>query len=311
MRIAPTLSRLLRRTFEADTRGLVLALALLVLAAFMPRVELGREAFDYLVVIDVTQSMNVEDYTVDGAPMSRLDYARHAVREALRKLPCGSRVGLGAFAEYRTLTVMAPVEVCANYNDLVATLARIDGRMRWSNASQVAKGVFWAVRAAREVGGKPDLLFLSDGHEAPPLRPGDRPLFDDIKPGEIGGALVGVGGLVPRPIPRTDADGRRIGYWRPEDVIQRDYSGTWGSGHEHLSALREPHLQTLARQLEMDYLRLDGTEALSEAMLDPRHARRVRAPTDLSWLPAAAALLLLALRFRPDRWLPRRRAAKA
>ena len=102
----------------------------------------------------------------------------------MRELPCGSRVGWGAFAEYRTILLLAPVEVCANYNDLLASLDRIDGQMRWANASEIRKGVYWAMRASKEVGGKPDILFLTDGQEAPPEVGAGLPLFDDLKRGE-------------------------------------------------------------------------------------------------------------------------------
>ena len=84
--------------------------------------------------------MNVEDYELDGTPVSRLAYARQAAPRALRDLPCGSRIGLGAFAEYRTLLLLAPVEVCGNYNDLLVSLDYIDGRMRWRECQRGHQG---------------------------------------------------------------------------------------------------------------------------------------------------------------------------
>ena len=131
------------------------ALLFLTIAIFLPPFEVPRATYDYLVVFDITQSMNVEDYELDGAPVSRLTFARAAVRRTLHELPCGSRVGWGIFTEYRTLVLLAPIEVCENYNDLLASLDRIDGRMRWANASQISKGLFWAMRGARDLGGRP------------------------------------------------------------------------------------------------------------------------------------------------------------
>ncbi len=80
---------------------------------------------------------------------------------------------MGAFAEYRSLLLLSPVEVCSNYNDLLTSLNRIDGRMRWANASEVGKGVYWSARTALAEGSKPDVIFISDGQEAPPLIPGE------------------------------------------------------------------------------------------------------------------------------------------
>ena len=69
---------------------------------------------------------------------------------------------------------------------------------------------------------------------------------------------------------------------------------------EHLSALREPYLKTIAKQVGFEYARLARPSSVGEAMLDSRFAQRKPVPTDLYWIPAAAALILLTLRFRPD-----------
>jgi mxaL protein len=267
----------------------------------MPPLNAPTATYNYLVVFDVTQSMNVEDYDLDGTPLSRLAYAREAVRRTLKELPCGSKVGWGVFAEYRTLVLLAPIEVCENYNDLLASLNRIDGRMRWGNASQISKGVFWAMRGARDLGGQAKVLFLTDGQEAPPVEGEGLPLFDDLKRGAIGGWLVGVGGYTPRPIPRTDADGRPMGYWQANEVVQRDAESATRSkaavSHEQLSEVREPYLRRLAREVGFEYLHLNRIESVHEAMLSPRFAEKRRAPTDFAWVAASAALAVLVLGF--------------
>jgi mxaL protein len=276
----------------------------LLVGLFAPRVNLPRNTFQYIVFFDITQSMDVQDYEIDGLPVSRLDYARYAMRRALRELPCGSRVGWGAFAEYRSLLLLAPVEVCSNYNDLLASLDHIDGRMRWANASEVGKGVYWSVRTALEEGSKSDVLFISDGHEAPPLDP-DEPvaLLADVKPGQIKGWILGAGGDTPQRIPRTDADGNRMGYWRANEVIQRvSPDGRSIVGAEHLSALREPHLQALAEHVGFSYARLSGPESIAVAMRNAPYVRRTAVPFDLYWIPVSLAALLLILRFLPTGW---------
>jgi mxaL protein len=295
--------RSLRAVLDRDSRLIALALVLLIAALVMPSVELPRDAYDYILVFDISQSMNVEDYELDGAPVSRLVYARAAARQALQDLPCGSRVGWGAFTGYRTVLLLAPVEVCANYSDLLASLDKIDGRMRWSNASEITKGLYWSVQAAQETTGQPDVVFLSDGQEAPPLDPAYPPrVLEDVQNTSIRGWLIGTGSPAPSPIPRIDEEGRRQGYWRADEVVQspdwlRNPSSAIG---EHLSGLREAHLRTLAEGLRFDYVRLSDPMSLSVAMRDERFTRRRAAPSDLSWLPAAFAVLLLAIRFSPD-----------
>lgn len=284
------------------TVTLIIALALLIAALFMPKWQLPRDTFNYIVVFDITQSMDVEDYELGATPASRLTFARDAVRRTLRDLPCGSKVGWGAFAEYRSLVLLQPVEVCENYNDLLASLEGIDGRMRWANASEVGKGIYWSVRMALVAESKPDILFISDGHEAPPLDP-TAPLSmpDDVQPGKVRGWVIGAGGDTPMPIPRTDEDDRRIGFWGATDVIQLvSPDGTRIVSREQLSTLREPHLRALADRVGFGYMRLTTRGSIREAMLDPHLVRRDRAATDLTWLPLSGALLLLLSRFLPD-----------
>ncbi len=282
-------------------RTLWIALVLLLVGLFAPRVKLPHDTFDYVVFFDITQSMDVQDYEIDGLPASRLDYARYSARRALRELPCGSRVGWGAFAEYRSLLLLAPIEVCSNYNDLLASLNNLDGRMRWANASEVGRGVYWSVRTAKEEASKPDVIFISDGHEAPPLTPGEPvSMPDDVQPGQVRGWVIGAGGDTPQRIPRTDAEGHRLGYWRANEVIQlMSPDGRTIAGAEHLSALREPHLKALAERVGFSYARLDGADSIARAMRDARYVRRAPAPFDLYWIPVGLAVLLLALRFLP------------
>ncbi len=286
-------------SLDRSSRAAFVALVLLISAVFMPRFNTSRATYDYVVVFDITQSMNVQDYELGGSPVSRLDFAREAVRRSLRELPCGSRVGWGVFAEYRTLMLLAPVEVCDNYSDLLASLDKIDGRMRWGNASEISKGVFWAMRGARDVGDHPKVLFLTDGQEAPPVEGEGLAMFDDLKRGDIAGRLIGVGGYLPRPIPRTDADGRPMGYWHADEVIQRHSpSGAVpAESHEHLSEVREPYLRKLAREVGFEYLHLTSLDSIREAMLSPGFAERKPVPSDFGWIPGALALLTLVLGF--------------
>src|SRR6185436_1630727 len=80
------------------------ALAALALAATFldPGVRIERRLFEHVVVLDITQSMNVTDERLDGKPASRLAFAKHALRESLLALPCGSKVGWAVFTEYRS-----------------------------------------------------------------------------------------------------------------------------------------------------------------------------------------------------------------
>jgi mxaL protein len=306
-------------------RALMLATVCLGLAAWGPTVTVPVPRFHGIIVLDVTQSMNVEDYSANERPQSRLEAAKLALHEALQGLPCGSRVGWGVFTEYRTLVLLAPLETCAHFRELGSTLDNIDGRLSWAGRSEIAKGIFWALRQADVMPDKPAIVFVTDGHEAPPINPRHRPHYDG-KPGTLAGLIVGVGGLQPMPIPKFDPEGRRLGYWRADEVQQQDtYSmgratsvgqeklvetdeeagiADWAtSGNEHMSGLRERYLQVLAQELKLDYLRLDtgsaGAHDLSHALGRSAFAQRVPTRVSLGGPLAAIALALLAWNFRP------------
>lgn len=311
--------RWLRRSWRDDRDRWLLAGAALALAAtfLRPSVQLERALFEHVVVLDITQSMNATDQALDGKSVSRLEHAKQALRQSLLELPCGSKVGWAVFTEYRSFLLLAPVEVCANLGELRATLANIGGRMAWSGNSEVAKGLHSALGIAKALPGKPSLVFITDGHEAPPLNPQYRPAFDD-KPGEVAGLIVGVGELLPVPIPKSDPEGRPMGFWRADEVAQTDLrslgrgasvsgekmvddggapqgSTALGAtpGREHLSALREAYLRLLAGEQGLRFHRLQTAQALAAELTSPLLAKPVKARADARVALAAVAFLLL------------------
>lgn len=281
-----------------------LAVLALIAAVVMPKLTLPRDTFDYIVTFDITQSMDAEDVLLNGAPASRLKFAQAAMRDTLGHLPCGSKVGWSVFTGQRTLLLLPPVEVCGNYDALLVSLDGIDGRMRWTNWSRIAEGgVYSAVRVAQDVGDGAAIVFVTDGHEAPPVSPA-RALMRGINPARIRGWLIGVGGDQPAAIPKTDADGHRIGYWQADDVIQVPTdvlnASVPAGTHEELSELHGQYLASVAGQTGLAYRRLWNADSLRDAMMDPRYVHREPVPTDLRWIPALLALALLVARYAPD-----------
>jgi len=296
------------------------AAAALAACLLNPGWPVERARFDHVIVLDITQSMDVQDESLDGKPVSRLLYAKHALRRALLRLPCGSKVGWGVFTEYRSFLLFEPVEVCANLSELRATLANIDGRMAWGGNSEIAKGLHSGIETARRLPGSPSLVFVTDGQEAPPLNPMHRPTFDD-KPGEVAGVIVGVGDLRPSPIPKSDASGRPLGFWQADEVAQSDLYGSGRGasvggermtedpagtpapalgatpGSEHLSALREPYLRLLGRERGLGFVRLDSPETLVAALTAATLAKPMPVRADLRIVFACMALGLMLARY--------------
>jgi mxaL protein len=312
--LASAVSAALRGRGEA----LLLGLAVLALGAtfLRPTIAMQRPELELVVVLDVTQSMNVPDQRLDGKPVSRLAYAKAVLERALVALPCGAKLGWSFFTEYRSFLLMAPIEVCEHHRELRDTLRRIDGRMAWAGNSEVAKGLNSGLQIAHTLESRPALVFLTDGHEAPPVNPGYRPNFT-VERGDVRGVILGVGGDAALPIPKIDPAGQRLGEWAADEVLQVDPRslGRGGSvageqmvepeerdvaplpgatpGREHLSALREDYLMLLASETGLAYRRLDDAAGLVEAMQADALARTVASRLDLR--PGLAALALFAL----------------
>ncbi len=76
-----------RGLLDADGRAILLALVLLLIAFFIPAIPLKHDTYESLVIYDIIQSMDVEDYDLSNNPVSRIKFAREAARRALRELP--------------------------------------------------------------------------------------------------------------------------------------------------------------------------------------------------------------------------------
>lgn len=294
----------------------VLALA----ATIAPRLSTTTDAYRLLAVVDITGSMNVRDYSFDGRPSSRLDTVKRTLGALAARLPCGSRMGLGIFTERRTFLLFEPVEVCADFAPLDGAIGALDWRMAWEGDSYIASGLYSAIDLAGPLDA--DLLFFTDGQEAPPLPASGTAAFSGA-PGKVRGLIVGVGGETPAPIPKFDRDGREIGFYAMTDVPQENRHGLpptgseqregwhprnapWGAeeatGQEHLSAVRTDHLKDLAAATGLAYAPLADTATLAAEVQASARPRPVAGTSDSAPLPAALALLLLATLYLAQLW---------
>jgi len=261
---------------------LALAAALLVATFLAPQMQVTRPGYDLLTVVDITGSMNVRDYAAAGKPISRLEKVKAVLRELIVGLPCPSRVALGVFTERRPFLLFEPIDACADFSPLEASIAALDWRMAWEGDSRISAGLFRAIDMAREM--KTDLLFFTDGQEAPPP-PSGGPVFEG-KTGETRGLIVGTGGYELSPIPKFDDRGREVGFVAidevphesrfglpPKGAEQREgynarnapFGATAAVGVEHLSSVKEDYLRMLAEKTGLGYVHLDDKASLLDA----------------------------------------------
>lgn len=304
--------RVIRALFGRDWRTHVLmgALVLTGITLTEPVAQVNQTLFNQLIVFDITQSMNVADvgepavarYDRHGVPIphTRLSLAKDSLIELLDDYPCGSTIGVSLFTGHRSFVLFTPVEVCAHYGELRHLIAAIDWRMAWEARSEVTKGVHSAMVAAKKTGENTTIVFLTDGHEAPPLNPEFKPTYRG-EAGDVQGLIVGVGGTVPAPIPKLDQYGRQMGFFSKDEVLQVDtyslgrftsvdesmtgvadssVSNRIANGTEHLSSLRNAHLQALAAKLSLGYTQAVDANSLAPALFHPSRGATAKRQTD-------------------------------
>jgi mxaL protein len=285
----------LKRLFIPHNLPLLFALLLLLASVLMSPINRQQPVHNIQLTFDISQSMNVEDVRMDDTAVSRLSLSKRAARSLLLSLPCGSRLGWSVFSGHRSITLITPLEVCSHYAGLTSSLDKIDGRMRWVEASSIGKGLHQSMRAAQMIGDDVTIVFITDGHEAPPLREGQTGMPATASY-DLKGLIVGVGGDTPAPIPKTNGDGQVIGFWQAAEVIQQSNLAT-GQSREELSRLHQDHLIKLSQLANLGYLGLNSEHSLADAVGNGRFSNLESVPFDLRWLPACLALLALCWRF--------------
>jgi mxaL protein len=280
-------------------------------ALVIPPAREETSTIDVLFTVDITGSMNTRDYIEDGHPISRLDHIKAVLRQTLIALPCQSRAGVALFAERRIFLLFNPIEVCANFSPIMGAISALDWREGWEGDSHIADGLYKAIALAGDL--HSDLVFMTDGQEAPPLPWSGGPEFDG-KPGAVKGLVTGVGGYPLSPIPKYDNNGREVGFYGEGDVLQESRFGIpppdavnrpgynprnapFGdvqvNNNEHLSSVREPYLKGLAQRTGMTYTHLTDEPSFIEAL--QTHATSHPVAVQVSRGPIAAALGLFCL----------------
>lgn len=281
-----------------------LACVVLIVGLLHPEMTLTRSVHRYRIVVDITQSMNTEDYHRLDYPSDRLGYVKAVLHRIIRDLPCGSEVSLGLFTTQNIQFLFDPMEVCRHSGVLNDTIDHIDWRMAWAADSHVEMGIYHALNEMAREEDDARLIFFTDGQETPPqsVKPQYQP--EGYHPS---GMIVGVGGLAPSNVPRFDRENRRIGNWENADIDKPPISTnvyslnvetrTLPETGPYLSSLDETHLKAIAAYTQLEYVRLEDPEVLVQQVGNPRWSVDRPTKTDIRPALALIALGLLMLRF--------------
>lgn len=288
-----------------DELSLIAAMLLLVSAMARPTIKVDRDIQSHLFFVDITQSMNVEDMKLHGLPASRLAYTRYLLKEVVKGMPCGSRVGLGIFAKANAILLYAPIEVCANFDVLQDSFDHLDWRMAPHGSSLVRFGLQSMASMEKTLVAPTNLVFFTDGEEAPPLNEITKTSLKNWQSGRDW-LLVGVGGGKPMPIPKFNARNEIVGYWsiysikiEPAAVVSEESTGARDDSiateprEYYLSKLDEPYMQDLAKEIGAQYVRAGNVEDLTLILRQQKPALQYRADFRLDWILGLGALFCL------------------
>jgi len=247
----------------------LLVVILLLLAIFKPEIQLKQRVHNYLLLADVSQSMNAEDVSLNGKPVSRMAYMRHLMRKLVENSPCGTYFSLGVFAAEDVALLFTPLETCANYDIIVDAIEHLEWRMSWRGNSRISFGVKGAAKAFDSLNAPARLLFFTDGDEAPKVNAINKLKLDDVQIGE-NIVFVGVGGSEDVPIPRYNSSNKWVGYWSSDakensaGAVGITYSDTSRDDPDpvvasadydrYLSKLEEAYLKELAEEINAQYV---------------------------------------------------------
>ncbi|MDT8405790.1 MAG: vWA domain-containing protein [Methylococcales bacterium] len=270
---------------------LLLVMALVGLAWLAPTWPMARKLPRLLLVVDITQSMNVEDYAIAGLPKDRLSMVKTSLLKLLPDLPCQSEIGLALFTNKDTFLLFEPLPLCEHYAELSEAINRIDWRMAWAADSHVARGLFKSLRELGAQDAPPALVFFTDGLQTP-SRARTPPFL--LEANKVPGLIIGVGQTEASPVPEYNQQGEKIGYWHRHEAESLPGKPP-GSPVLYQSPMDELALQTLAEKTGLYYHHLQGPEPLQQVLTTPALLHTQTVPVSLvPWLAGLALIIWLA-----------------
>lgn len=282
------------------------AVLLLLLALLRPTVQVQRDIYSYLLVVDISQSMNTEDMQLAGKAASRIAYTRRLLNDTIASLPCGTKLGLALFAGSSAALQYNPIEVCRNFDAIQESIAHMEWRMAWSGNSRLRQGAHAIAHLTRALHEPSQVVFFTDGEEAPRLHAFNTLDLAGFQGGK-GWLIVGIGSDKGAPIPKYDENNKLLGYWSAESFalqpgvaqISQENFGTRDDGvammdsSRQYSKLDEEYLKKYSAEIGSDYVRGDSIAAVQTAFATLKPARHDVAPLQIDRLLAGLAGLLL------------------
>ena len=258
---------------------LLVSFILLVLALINPSIPVNQSLYNYILIADISQSMNTEDMKINQKTVSRLDYTKHIMSRLVEDFPCGTKVSIGMFAGVSVSATYSPIEVCENFSNINTTISKLDWRVTWSGNTRIRESVINLARLIRSFPESAQVVFFTDGEEAPKLHVFNTRDLDQFQGGNDW-LFVGIGSNEGAPIPKYDNKNQLIGYWSNDsfalqpgiaqisesNIGVRDNKVASGATDRYMSKLDSEYLEKLAKEIGGFYVDGQSYRAIRKEM---------------------------------------------
>ena len=241
---------------------LLVSFILLLLALINPSIPVNQSLYNYILIADISQSMNTEDMKINQKTVSRLDYTKHIMSRLVEDFPCGTKVSIGMFAGVSVSATYSPIEVCENFSNINTTISKLDWRASWSGNTRIRESVINLARLIRSFPESAQVVYFTDGEEAPKLHVFNTRDLEQFQGGNDW-LFVGIGSNEGAPIPKYDNKNQLIGYWSNDsfalqpgiaqisesNIGVRDNKVASGATDRYMSKLDSEYLEKLAKEI--------------------------------------------------------------
>ena len=297
-------------TLNKNLALLQLTLLCILFAIFNPKIKVTRNIYNYIFVVDISQSMMTQDIEINNQNISRLNYTKKTIKEIIGKLPCKTKVSIGMFAGVSVAATYTPIEVCNNFSAINKTIDHLDWRSTWSGNTRLRESTINLARLIRSFPESAQVVFFTDGEEAPRLHAFNTRDLNQFQ-GGVDWLFVGIGSDKGTPIPKYDAENQLIGFWSNDsfalqpgiaqisesNIGTRNDSVASGESDRYLSKLDEKYLMSLAKIIRGDYIKGDNINNIMSKMKEQKAAWRDKSDFQLRNIFALLALIFFIMRF--------------